>query len=608
MRDSGNLMKSFRIKDTRALVDCAMGRRPADLAIRNATWVCVQSGEFVPNTFVGVLGERIAYVGEETDALIGPETVVIDAEGKYLVPGLIDGHMHVESGMITVTEFVRAVVPRGTTGMFIDPHEIGNVFGLDGVRLMSDEAALQPIHVFVQVPSCVPSAPGYETTGSTITAEDVEEALQWDQIIGLGEMMNYPGVFLNNEEVHQKLISTRVVQKAIGGHYPTEDLGLPFHGYVAGGVGDDHEGTRTIDAVARVRQGMWVMMRQGSAWHDVAALVKAVTEQKLDPRRFILCTDDSHSHTLVTEGHMDKVVRFAITQGLPPMTAIQMATINTAERFGVDQEMGMIAPDRFADMLIISELSEMRPEKVIAKGKIVAEKGKLCIPLPEIDYPAWTMNSVHLSSEVKADEFRVIIDSDAANVNLNVIGVIENQAPTRHLKIVVPVSDGELHANQNQDLAKIAVLDRHHDSGTIQKVFVSGFGLRETCAIASTVSHDCHQMVVVGTDDENMAIAVNRLRETQGGQVVVRNGTVIGLVELPIAGLMSNQSAEHVARSADSVLAGIRACGCELNNANMQLSLLSLVVIPALRVSDKGLFDGEKFEFLPLYEEGVEHD
>jgi len=608
MRNSGNLMKSFWMKDTRALVDCAMGRKPADLVIRNATWVCVQSGEFVPNTFVGVLGERIAYVGEETDALIGPETVVIDAEGKYLVPGLLDGHMHVESGMITVTEFVRAVVPRGTTGMFIDPHEIGNVFGLDGVRLMSDEAALQPIHVFVQVPSCVPSAPGYETTGSTISAEDVGEALQWDQIIGLGEMMNYPGVFLNDEEVHQKLMSTRLVQKAIGGHYPTEDLGLPFHGYVAAGVGDDHEGTRTMDAVARVRQGMWVMMRQGSAWHDVAALVKAITEQHIDSRRFILCTDDSHSHTLVIEGHMDKVVRFAITQGLPPMTAIQMATINTAERFGVDQEMGMIAPGRFADMLIVPELSEMRPEKVVAKGQIVAEKGQLCVTLPEINYPEWTMNSVHISSKVKADDFRVIIDSDATNVKVNVIGVIENQAPTRHLKVVVPVNDGELHANQYQDLAKIAVLDRHKDSGTIQKAFVSGFGLRETCAIASTVSHDCHQMIVVGTDDENMAIAVNKLRETQGGQVVVRNGTVIGLVELSIAGLMSNQSAEHVARAADSVLAGIRACGCELNNANMQLSLLSLVVIPALRLSDKGLFDGEKFEFIPLYEEGVEHD
>ena len=602
MKNSGNFMKSFRMKDTRKLVDCAMGRKPADLVIRNATWVCVQSGEFVQNSMVGVLGERIAYIGEETDALIGPETLVIDAEGKYLVPGLLDGHMHVESGMITVTEFVRAVVPRGTTGMFIDPHEIGNVFGLEGVRLMSDEAALQPIHVFVQVPSCVPSAPGYETTGSTITAEDVEEALQWDQIIGLGEMMNYPGVFLNDDEVHQKLTSTRRVQKAIGGHYPTEDLGLPFHGYVAAGVSDDHEGTRTMDAVARVRQGMWVMMRQGSAWHDVAALVKAVTEQHLDSRRFILCTDDSHSHTLVTEGHMEKVVRFAITQGLPPMTAIQMATINTAERFGVDQEMGMIAPGRFADMLIVSELNEMRPEMVIAKGKIVAEMGELLIHLPEISYPEWTMNSVHLSSEVKADDFRVIVDNGAESVNLNVIGVIENQAPTRHLKIIVPVNDGELHANQYQDLAKIAVLDRHHDSGTIQKAFVSGFGLRETCAIASTVAHDCHQMVVVGTDDENMAIAVNKLRETQGGQVVVRNGTVIGLVELPIAGLMSPRSAEYVARAADSVLAGIRACGCELNNANMQLSLLSLVVIPALRLSDKGLFDGEKFEFLPLYE------
>jgi len=597
-------MDSFRLVDRRALVDCAMGRKAADLIIKNATWVSVQSGEFVPDSFIAVLGDRIAYVGEPAEALIGPDTQVIDAAGKYLVPGLLDGHMHVESGMLTVTEFVRAVVPRGTTGMFIDPHEIANVFGLDGVKLMADEAKVQPIHVFVQVPSCVPSAPGFETNGSEITAADVIKALKWDNIIGLGEMMNYPGVFMNDEEVHRKLTATRTARMAIGGHYSTNDLGLPFHGYAAGGPGDDHEGTSTDDAIARIRQGMWVMMRQGSAWHDVEALVKAVTEKRLDSRRFILCTDDSHSHTLIANGHMDKVVRFAISQGLSPMAAIQMATINTAERFGVDEEMGMIAPGRYADMILVEKLNEMNPELVIAKGKVVAEDHVLQVDLPQINYPEWTCNSVHLSTPAKGTDFVIKAPLDTKQVLVNVIGVIENQAPTRHLRLEMPVIAGELRADQKCDLAKIAVLDRHHDSGTIQKAFVSGFGLREDCAIASTVAHDCHQMIVVGTDDENMAIAVNKLRETQGGQVVVRNGKVIGLVELPIGGLMSNRPAIEVSRAADSVLAGIRACGCELNNANMQLSLLGLVVIPALRLSDKGLFDGEKFEFIPLVDEG----
>ena len=346
------------------------------------------------------------------------------------------------------------------------------------------------------------------------------------------------------------------------------------------------------------------MMRQGSAWHDVEALVKAVTEKRLDSRRFILCTDDSHSHTLITKGHMDKVVRFAISQGLSPMAAIQMATINTAERFGVDQEMGMIAPGRYADMILVEKLNEMKPELVIAKGEVVAEKQVLNVDLPQIEYPAWTLNSVHLSKEIKGTDFKIETSLIEKPVTVNVIGVIENQAPTNHLRLAMPVITGELKADQKRDLAKIVVLDRHHDSGRIQKAFVTGFGLREVCAIASTVAHDCHQMIVVGTDDENMAIAVNKLRETQGGQVVVRNGKVIGLVELPIGGLMSNRPAAEVSRAADSVLAGIRACGCELNNANMQLSLLGLVVIPALRLSDKGLFDGVKFEFIPLVDEG----
>ncbi len=258
-------------------------------------WVCVQSGEIIPNTDIAVKGERIAYVGPDASHTIHSTTQVIEADGMYLVPGLLDGHMHVESGMLTVTEFVRAVIPHGTTGMFIDPHEIANVFGLKGVRLMVDEAAVQPIHVWVQMPSCVPSAPGLETPGASIGPEDVAEAMTWEGIIGLGEVMNFPGVFSGDAQMHAEMAATRLAGKVIGGHYASPDLGLPFHGYVAGGPEDDHEGTRLEDAVARVRQGMKAMLRFGSAWHDVDAQVRAVTELGMDPRNFILCTDDSHS-------------------------------------------------------------------------------------------------------------------------------------------------------------------------------------------------------------------------------------------------------------------------------------------------------------------------
>ncbi len=362
---------------TRSLVDVAMGRKPADLVIQNGRWVCVQSGEIIPHTDIAIYGERIAYVGPDASHTIGEHTRVLDAKNRYLCPGLLDGHMHVESGMITVSEFVRTVVKHGTTGMFIDPHEIANVFGLQGVRLMADEALVQPIHVWVQAPSCVPSAPGMETPGASLEPQDIAEALTWERVIGLGEMMNFPGVVRGDAKMHQEMGETRAAGKVIGGHYASPDLGLPFHAYAAGGPEDDHEGTRAEDAAERVRQGMKAMLRYGSGWLDVAESVRAITEMGLDARRFILCTDDSHSQTLVHEGHVNRAVKQAITHGITPLTAIQMATLNTAEHFGVSREVGMIAPGRYADILVLSNLGEFAIDLVFAKGKLAVEDQKV---------------------------------------------------------------------------------------------------------------------------------------------------------------------------------------------------------------------------------------
>ena len=384
------------IELTRALVDVAMGRRSADLVIRKGQWVSVQSGEIIPETDIAIVDGHIAYVGEDASHCIGDETQIIEAEGRYLVPGLLDGHMHVESGMVTVTEFVRAVASRGSTGLFVDPHEIANVFGLKGVKLMVDEAQQQPIHVWVQMPSCVPSAPGFETPGASIGPDEVAEAMTWDGIIGLGEMMNFPGVFNGDEKMLAELAATHAAGKVIGGHYPSPDLGLPFHGYVAGGIEDDHEGTRAEDAVARVRQGMKAMLRYGSAWLDVEEQVKAITEKGLDPHRFILCTDDSHAQTLTQDGHMDRVLRHAIAHGLEPMTAIQMCTINTAEHFGLSREMGMIAPGRWADVVLVKDLQDFHAGLVVAKGQVIAEDGEWKVDLPVVEYPEWARQSVHL--------------------------------------------------------------------------------------------------------------------------------------------------------------------------------------------------------------------
>jgi len=592
-------------KLTHALVDVAMGRLPADLVIRKGKWVSVQSGEIVPDTDIAIKDGHIAYVGEDASHTIGRKTKVIDADGRYLVPGLLDGHMHVESGMVTVTEFVRAVAVRGTTGMFIDPHEMANIFGLKGVRLMVDEAQKQPIHVWVQMPSCVPSAPGLETPGAHIGPKEVAQAMKWDGIIGLGEMMNFPGVFMGDNKMLEEMSITHANHKTIGGHYASPDLGLPFHGYVAGGAEDDHEGTNLEDAVKRVRQGMKAMLRYGSSWHDVASQVGAITQLGMDPRRFMLVTDDSHAQTLSEDGHMDRVLRHAIEQGLKPVTAIQMMTINTAEHFGLTREMGMIAPGRWADVVLVKDLEDFKADIVIARGQVIAENGTWKIALPKFKYPAWATNSVHLKRKLKADDF--VLRSprskgEGAGVRANVIGVIENQAPTRHLTFDVQPVDGEIKVDMGRDIAKIALVERHKGTGGVMLGLVSGFGLNGKCAIASTVAHDSHHMIVVGTDEASMAVAANSLAKSKGGQVVVKDGKVIGQVELKIAGLMSTEKADVVAAKAETILEGFRTCGCKLNNPNMQLSLLALVVIPELRISDKGLVDVTKFNFVPVVE------
>jgi adenine deaminase len=596
---------------TKTLVDVAMGRKSADLVIRDGRWVNVQSGEIIPHTDIAVSGERIAYVGPDASHTIGESTQIIEAGGKFLSPGFLDGHMHVESSMLTVTEFVRNVISYGTTGIFIDPHEIANVFGLKGVQLMVEEAKSQPIHVWVQMPSCVPSAPGLETSGASIGPKEVAEAMEWDGIIGLGEMMNFPGVSNGDDKMHEEMAATRVAGKVIGGHYASPDLGLPFHGYAAGGAEDDHEGTRMEDAAARVRQGMKVMLRDGSAWRDVAEGVRAITEMKLDSRHFILCTDDAHTQTLIEEGHMDRIINQAITQGISPLTAIQMATINTAEHFGVSRDIGMIAPGRYADIVLLENLTKIQADTVIAKGNIAVQNQKLLVELPEYGYPSWATGSVNLGREVSPGEFIIkagILPAQASDLALtaNVIGVIEDQAPTRHLRMQVTPQEGEIKVDMKRDLAKVALIERHEGTGRVQVGLVQGFGFDVPCAVGSTVAHDCHQMIVVGTNESSMAVAANKLAEVDGGQIVVKNEQVIGLVELPLAGLMSNERAEIVAEKTEKVLEGFRACGCTLHNPNMQLSLLALAVIPELRISDLGLVDVTRFEVIPLIGPGTE--
>ncbi len=594
-----------------ALIAVAAGRKPADLVIRNGRWVNVQSREIIDRHDLAIVRGRFAYCGPDATHAIGPDTVVIDAGGRFMVPGLCDSHMHIESGMLTVSRFVEAVAPHGTTSMFVDPHEIANVLGIDGVRLVHDEALIQPINVFVQMPSCAPSAPGLETTGKEITPDDVAEAMTWPNIIGLGEMMNFPGVINCDHKMLSEIAATQRAGKTVGGHYASRDLGPAFHAYAAGGPADDHEGTREIDAVSRARQGMRAMLRLGSAWYDVEAQITAVTRLGLDPRNFTLCTDDCHSGTLVHDGHMDRVLRHAIACGCPPLVALQMATINTATHFGLEREIGSIAPGRRADVVLTGDLESFPVETVISRGQVLVDVAGLAVEAKDgtkdpfhlrFTWPRESRNTVRIGRKLTPADFEVAAPAGARAARVRVIGVVENQAPTKAMEMDLRASpEGLLDADPDRDISHVAVVERHRASGRVENGFVSGFGYRGRCALASTVAHDCHHIVVAGTCRTSMAGAVNRLAEAGGGIALFRDGTELAFVHLPVAGLMSDAPAPEVARQAQRLVDVMEECGCTMNNAFMQHSLMALVVIPELRISDLGLVDSVGFAFTDLF-------
>ena len=582
------------------LVAVAAGRLAADTVIRGIKLVNVQSREVLEGWEVAIVQGRFAYVGPDASHCTGETTQVVEGGGRFLIPGLCDGHMHIESGMLTPAEFAAAVTPHGTTTMFTDPHEIANVLGLEGVRMMHDEAMMQPINIFTQMPSCAPSAPGLETTGYEIGPEDVVEAMTWPGIIGLGEMMNYPGVINGDPQMLAEMAATMDSGKTVGGHYASPDRGIAFHAYAAGGAADDHEGTAEADAISRVRQGMRSMLRLGSAWYDVESQITAITEKGLDPRNFLLCTDDCHSGTLVNEGHMNRVVRHAIECGCDPLIALQMATINTATHFGLERELGSIAPGRRADAILTSDLTTLPVEDVFARGVRVARAGQMLAECPHYPWPQAARDTVRLGKRLHADDFSIAAPAGANAVRAKVIGVVENQAPTKALSFELPVTEQRVQATG--EVCQIALVERHRATGEVTNGFVSGFGYSGSMAIASSVAHDSHHMIVVGTDRAMMAAAANRLGEIGGGVTVWKDGGELALVELPIAGLMSDQPAAKVAEKAQAMVEAMEACGCTLNNAYMQHSLLALVVIPELRISDLGLVDVLKFELTDVLE------
>ena len=593
-------MKSQLPKVSQTLIQVALGEIPADLVLKQGTLVNVITGELNKNVDVAISGNRIAYVGDANHT-IGPDTKVIELEGKYLAPGLMDGHMHVESTMLTVTEFARMALAKGTTSIFMDPHEMANVFGKEGVRHMHEEGRNLPLHVFTTFPSCVPATADLEDAGASITVADVEEGLTWDGVVGLGEMMNFPGV-INRDPLMLGVINATInARKTVTGHFP-DGTDQMLQAYLNSGADSCHETITREKALEKLRLGMHLMIREGSAWHDVKELAKVITIDKVNTDQIMLVTDDIYPQTLVEKGQVNHVVRRAIEEGIDPVTAIKLATINTARYFKLADDYGSVSPRKVADIMILDQLDTMEPTMVIADGKIVAQDGRLVIDLPTYEYPDHIKDSVHVKRAIKPSDFIVKTEAETDKVTANVIEVIENSARTKRTQFKLAVeADQTIIADLDQDVIKLACLDRHHQSGDISVAFAHGFRLKKG-AVASTVAHDSHNLLVMGTNDEDMAFAANHLVELGGGMVVVENGEVLAELPLPVAGLMSDQTAEVVVKQVAKLEQAWEDLGCVINAPFMTFSLIALPVIPDIRISNRGLVDVTTFEFIPVIE------
>ena len=592
---------------TRELAATARGELPATLVVRGGTLVSVTSGEILPGMSVAVQGSRIAYVGPDASHTVGDGTRIIEAEGRYIAPGFLDGHCHIESTQLTVTQFARAVLPLGTTGGFFDAHEITNVLGLKGLKLMVDEARTTPLAAYMQVASCVPSASTeLETPGAVIGPDEVAEALSWgEDVIALGEVMNFPGVVFGDEKMHGEIDAALRAGKIADGHFawPPDDWRLAA--YAASGITGCHEGTTPEDTVWRLRQGMYAKLRRGSAWHDVAATVKAHTELGLDPRHILLVTDDRSPESLVEEGHMNFVVRHAIQQGVRPITAFQMASLNTAERFGVWRDVGSVTPGRCADIILLDgNLADVDVTLTIAAGQVVAEGGRVVAELPAFEYPDYALGTVKLQGEISEETFHVRAPSQNGTVRARAIQVVENHVETKASYAELPVEGGLVRLDPEKDVARISVIERHGKTGEHLTGFVSGLGFDRPAALATTVAHDSHNLMVMGNSEEMMARAARAVADAGGG-VAVATEEELTLLPLPVAGLMSPEPYEEVAERSKAIGEALARAGCRLNYAFMTLSLLALVVLPELHLSDKGLVrvSEEGFGFVDLVEQ-----
>ena len=594
-------------KISRDLAAVAMKQKPGDIILRNAKLVNVLTALIEDHVDIIIYAGFIAFVGDASKHPVDDSTTVIDVAQKFVIPGLIDSHMHVESSMIDLRSFVSGVLPQGTTTICPDNHEMTNVFGIKAVELFHKTSLDLPVNVFTAMPVCVPSLPGMEDAGAAIGPKEVAEAYEkgWAEL--QGEQMNFPGVIYGDAKVHEITAEGLKTGKVMTGHYASQDLSDGLNAFIASGMTACHESTSADEAFMKASRGMYVQQRYGSAWLDLPQLVPAFLEHpEMDTRMFTLVTDDVTPLTIAEEGHLVRVLRKAVALGVPPIKAVQMATINGAQALNKAQWIGSVAPGKWADLLIVDDLADFRVRKVIAGGVLVAEDGRLTIDIPSFDYPAWALNSLHVDP-IRAEDFRIAAPSDGP-VNTRIIRMVPGMVYTKEEFETLKPTNGEITADIEKDLAKLAVFYRHAE--TVDEAhrkslaLLKGTQLKNGYAYATTVSHDCHNLLIVGTDDEAMALAGNTLRECGGGLTVVKGGEVKALLPLPFAGLMSLKPIREVADGLKRIEEALKEAGCTHVSAEMTISLLGLVVLGELHLSNRGLVrlkDGKPPEFVSLF-------
>ncbi|MGD8627774.1 MAG: adenine deaminase [bacterium] len=562
------------------IIEVARGKRPCDLVLKGGSVINVFSGEIYKSD-VGIFDGRIVGLGEYSGRK------KIDVKGKFLSPGFIDGHVHIESSMVQVREFAKAVVPLGTTSVVIDPHEIANIFGLEGIQYMLRASKYNPLNVFLMLPSCVPSTE-FETSGSSLKGFDLYPLLAEKWVLGIGEVMNYPGVLGKDQDLLDKI--TMAHEKRVDGHAPNLG-GRDLCAYVAAGIGSDHEGTSVEEVKEKLRLGMHIMMREGSLTKNLVDLLPLLTPYNIS--RCFFVTDDRHPKDILEEGHIDFMVRTAIEHGVDPASAVRLATINCAEYFKLDK-LGAIAPGYEADVLVLDSLEKPRVEKVLKRGRLVAEDGKL-LDLEEPPQQLSLRGSINIKI-LKSEDFAV----PATGKSIRVIQLRPKDIRTDEVAIDAKIVDGQAVSDPERDIIKLAVVERHRASDNIGKAFVRGLGLKRG-AIASSVSHDSHNIVVAGVTDEDMLEAVIEIARMKGGISLVSDGKVLGRLPLPIAGLMSDQPMTKVKEDIENLGKVARDMGVTLDEPFMALSFITLAVVPDLKLTDLGLFDVSQFKFVDVF-------